>query len=406
MNLPIIDLFSAHGEPTSREMISQPLAILAVLLFAIYLSLQLVKRYVWAERMSTILWIIFISAIFSNVGLIPTDASLYGSIIDFTVPFAVCVILLTVSLKEILKAGRAMLSAFVLASIGTVLGVVVATLSLESFLSDILVGEGWKLAGPYTGTFIGGSLNFFALWTGLEIGNPDLLAAANAVDNLSLFPLYALWIAVPSVLVGKWVVSKKWAVNKSEFESVSEEVEKPTLDPLHVATLFFIAIGVMAVSTWIKVEFVDSFFPTMPSILIVTTLALILAQFGPIRRLKGAWEIGDLAFFLFFSAVGALINFYQAIVLSPILFLYVMIIMVIHFAFLFGVGSLLKMDVGVLTIASVATKGGPAVVLPVAKMKGWRHLVLSGIIIAMLGYAVGNYIGYAVAHGMKFILGG
>lgn len=387
-------------------MISEPLAILAVLLFAIYLSLKMVKRYVWAERMSTILWVIFISAIFSNVGLIPTDAALYGSIIGFTVPFAVCVILLTVSLKEILKAGRAMLSAFVLASIGTVLGVVIATLILDSFLADILAGEGWKLAGPYTGTFIGGSLNFFALWEGLQIGNPDLLAAANAVDNLSLFPLYALWVAVPTALAGKWVVSKKWEVKKSDFESANEVEHKPTLDPLHVVTLFLLAIAVMAVSHWIKVEIVDQYFPAMPSILIVTTLALILAQIGPIRRLKGAWEIGDLAFFLFFAAVGALINFYQAIILSPILFLYVMIIMVVHFAFLFGTGMLFKMDLGVLTIASVATKGGPAVVLPVAEMKGWRHLVLSGIIIAMLGYAVGNYIGYAVAQGLRLVLGG
>ncbi|MCH8246979.1 MAG: DUF819 family protein [Bacteroidetes bacterium] len=387
-------------------MISEPLAILAVLLFAIYLSLKMVKRYVWAERMSTILWVIFISAIFSNVGLIPTDAALYGSIIGFTVPFAVCVILLTVSLKEILKAGRAMLSAFVLASIGTVLGVVIATLTLDSFLADILAGEGWKLAGPYTGTFIGGSLNFFALWEGLQIGNPDLLAAANAVDNLSLFPLYALWVAVPTALAGKWVVSKKWEVKKSDFESANEVEHKPTLDPLHVVTLFLLAIAVMAVSHWIKVEIVDQYFPAMPSILIVTTLALILAQIGPIRRLKGAWEIGDLAFFLFFAAVGALINFYQAIILSPILFLYVMIIMVVHFAFLFGTGMLFKMDLGVLTIASVATKGGPAVVLPVAEMKGWRHLVLSGIIIAMLGYAVGNYIGYAVAQGLRLVLGG
>lgn len=387
-------------------MITDSLSIIAVLLLAIYISLRMVKRFVWAERMSTILWIIFTSAIFSNLGLIPTEAPVYGSIIDFTVPFAVSVILFTVNLNEILKAGRAMLSAFVLASIGTVLGVAIATLTLSSFLGDILAGGAWKLAGPYTGTFIGGSLNFFALWTGLEIGNADLLAAANAVDNLALFPLYALWIGVPTMLAGKWIVSSKWAVNKEEFESGHEESEKTPFDILHVATLVFLAVGVMAVSSWLKTAVVDAFWPAMPSILIVTTLALVLAQFKPIRKLKGAWEIGDLAFYLFFAAVGALINFYQAIVLSPILFVYVMIIMIVHFAVLFGAGMMLKMDVGVLTIASVATKGGPAVVAPVAEMKGWRHLVLPGIIIAMLGYAVGNYVGYGVAQGLRLILGG
>ncbi len=387
-------------------MIQEPLAILAVLLGAIYFSLKMVNRYVWAERLSTIMWIIFTCAILSNLGLIPTDAPLYGLLIDFTVPFAVCVILFTVNLKDVLEAGRPMLAAFGLATIGTVLGVVIASLTLEPFLSNILAERSWTIAGPYTGTYIGGSLNFFALWTGLEVGNPDLLAAANAVDNLTLFPLYALWMFIPAALAGRYVVAKRWEMHFDDDEGDSEQDEKPPLDPVQVATLFFLAIGIMAVSNWLKVAVVDRFFPSVPTILIVTTLALVAAQFGPIRRLKGAWEIGDLAFYVFFAAVGALINFYQAVILSPVLFAYVIIIMAIHFAFLFGTGRLFKMDLGVLTIASVATKAGPPLVVPVAEAKGWRHLVLPGIILGMLGYAIGNYVGYAVAHGIRIMLGG
>lgn len=151
---------------------------------------------------------------------------------------------------------------------------------------------------------------------------------------------------------------------------------------------------------------VDRFAPAVPTILIVTTLALILAQIGPVRRLRGAWEIGDLAFYVFFAAVGALINFYQAVILSPVLFAYAVIIMAVHFVFLYGAGRFFRMDLGVLTIASVATKAGPPLVVPVAEAKGWRHLVLPGIILGMLGYAIGNYVGYAVAHGVRLMLGG
>ncbi len=59
----------------------------------------------------------------------------------------------------------------------------VATIALVPFLCDVLGDAAWKIAGPHTGTYIGGSVNFLALWTGIEINNPDLLAAANAVDN-------------------------------------------------------------------------------------------------------------------------------------------------------------------------------------------------------------------------------
>ena len=388
-------------------MIQQPLAVVAVLLGAIVFSLRMVRRYGWAERLSPIIWIIFTSALCSNLGLIPTDAPVYGALIDFTVPFAVCVILFTVNLEDVREAGTAMLAAFALASLGTILGVAAASLSLEPFLARILEGDSWKLAGPYTGTYIGGSLNFLALWQGMEIGDPDLFAAANAVDNLTLFPLYAAWMIIPALLAGRFAVAKRWQVHfEEENETAAPASEEPRLVPVQVATLFFLAVGVMAVSHWLKSAVVDRFFAGLPVILIVTTLALAVGQLRPIRRLQGAWEIGDLAFYLFFAAVGALIDFYQAVVLSPILFLYVVVIMAVHFFVLYGAGRWLRMDLGVLTIASVATKAGPALVAPVAETKGWRHLVLPGIIVAMLGYALGNYVGYAVAQAVRAVVGG
>jgi uncharacterized membrane protein len=386
-------------------MITEPLAILAVLLGAIIFAVWITKRYAWAARFSVVLWIIFGSALCSNLGLIPDDAPLYGATVGFAVPFAVCVILFTVRLSDIRDAGMPMLVAFVLAAIGTVLGVVVASLALDPLLAKVLADDSWKIAGPYTGTYIGGSLNFFALWTGLEIGRPDLLAAANAVDNLTLFPLYATWMIVPALLAGKYVVAARWQPHHSAGAEAAPETAKPPLEPAQVATLVFLAVAVMAVSSWLKAAFIDAVAPAVPTILVITTLALVLGQFPAVRRLGGAWEIGDLAFWLFFAAVGAMIDIYQAVVLSPVLFLYVLVIMTVHFTWVYGIGRLLRMDLGVLTIASVATKAGPPLILPVAEAKGWRHLVLPGVILGMLGYAIGNYVGFAVANGVRALLG-
>ena len=44
--------------------------------------------------------------------------------------------------------------------------------------------------------------------------------------------------------------------------------------------------------------------------------------------------------------------------------------MIVHLVFVYGIGWLARMDLGVLTIASVATKAGPAMVPPVAEVKG------------------------------------
>ena len=384
-------------------MIQEPLSIAAVLFAVICFSLYMVKRFKWAERLSPILWILFTGALCSNLGLIPTNAPLYGELIDFSVPFAVCVILLTVHLKDVRKAGAPMLIAFCLASLGTVIGVIIASLSLGGALTGIMGEDAWKLAGPYTGTYIGGSLNFFSLWTGLEIENPDLLAAANAVDNITIFPLYMFWMIIPAAVAEKYIVSKRWKP-AHETESAPAPDEKASFDVLNISALILIGLTIMALSQWVKGAILDPILPGIPTILIVTTFALILAQIPLIRRLKGGWELGDLAFYVFFAAVGAIMDFYLAVILSPILFAYVIIVMVVHLLFVYGIGWLARMDPGVLTIASVATKSGPALVPPVADAQKWRHLIVPGILIALLGYAAGNYIGFAVAKLMEWML--
>jgi len=385
-------------------MIQDPLAIVAVLFAVICFSLFMVKRFKWAERLSPILWILFVGALCSNTGLIPTSAPIYGQLIDVTVPFAVCVILLSVSLKDLGKAGAPMLAAFVLAAIGTVLGVVIASLTLDSALATIMGEDTWKLAGPYTGTYIGGSLNFFSLWTGLGIDDPDLLAAANAVDNITIFPLYMFWMIIPAALAERYIVAKRWKSSGADTSAHAEKEDAP-FKVFNVAILIFLGFTIMAVSGWVKEVLINPIFPELPSILIVTTFALILAQVPAVRKIKGGWELGDLVFYVFFAAVGALMDFYLAVILSPILFAYVVIVMIVHLVFVYGVGWMAKMDLGVLTIASVATKAGPAMVPPVAETKEWRHLILPGILIALLGYAAGNYIGFAVAKVMELVLG-
>ncbi len=115
--------------------------------------------------------------------------------------------------------------------------------------------------------------------------------------------------------------------------------------------------------------------------------------------------MGNLSFYLFFCAVGAMINVKMAIVLSPILFIYVMIMVVVHLVSVYGIGRLFRLDIRVLTIASAAAKTGPPSVIALANVHGWRTLVLPGVAMGLLGYAVGNYLGFGAAYAMKAILG-
>jgi uncharacterized membrane protein len=386
-------------------MIHDPYQLTAIFLGVILLSVWLDSKYEWARKISPVVMILFFSGFLSNVGLITKRSPIYEGLADFTVPFAVCLILFTVKLEDLKKVGGPLLAAFVVACAGTMVGVLAAGLLLDPQLTKILGENAWKLAGPFTGTYTGGSLNFFALWDGLEIGNPDLFAAANAVDNLTLFPLFAFWVMVPTLCGRFFPVARFWGIVGEETQADLEREAPPELRILDLVALAFVALSIMAVSDLLKTRLISDIMPSFPTILIVTTLALILAQFRFIARLRGSYELGNLSFYLFFCAVGAMINLKMAVILSPILFLYVMVIMVVHIVTVYGVGRLLRLDIRVLTIASAAAKTGPPSVIALANVHGWKNLVLPGVAMGLLGYAVGNYLGFAAAYIMKALLG-
>jgi len=385
--------------------IEDPYQLTAVFLGLVLLSVWLDAQYAWARKISPVVMILFLAGLLSNAGLITDRSTYYDALVDFTVPFAVCLILFTVNLADLKRAGGPLLVAFAVACVGTVIGVLVAGMLFDPQLREILGRQAWKLAGPFTGTYTGGSLNFFAMWDGLEIGSPDLFAAANAVDNLTLFPLFAVWVMVPGWL-GRWYpVARVWGAVGEVPGAEKETAALPELRVLDVVALGFAAIAIMVVSDVIKARWIGDLMPSFPTILIVTTLALVLAQFRFMHRLLGAFEIGNLSFYLFFCAVGAMINVKKAIVLSPILFIYVMVMIALHMVFVYGVGRLLRLDIRILTIASAAAKSGPPTVVALANLHGWRHLILPGVAMGLLGYAVGNYLGFAAAYTMKALLG-
>ncbi len=386
-------------------MIDQPLQLATVFLAVILLSVWLDARYAWARKISPVVLILFLAGLISNVGIVTDRSSFYDGLASFTVPFAVCLILFTVNLVDLRRTGGPLLAAFAIACLGTMIGVLTAGVLVNSQLAQVLGDETWKLAGPFTGTYTGGSLNFFALWDGLEIGNPDLFAAANAVDNLTLFPLFAVWVLIPGWLGKYFPAGERWGTADILDEVDHDPEEAPELRILDLVALAFAALAIMVASDLIKTHWIAGFMPSFPTILIVTTLALILAQFRFIGRLQGAFELGNLSFYLFFCAVGAMINVKMAIVLSPILFIYVMIMVVVHLVSVYGIGRLFRLDIRVLTIASAAAKTGPPSVVALANVHGWKHLVLPGVAMGLLGYAVGNYLGFAAAYAMKAILG-
>jgi uncharacterized membrane protein len=363
------------------------LFVLAVLCVIVLVS-EILARRTFLRHVGSALLVILVTAVAANLGLIPTSseqAPIYDGIFSYVAPMAVFLLLLTVNLKHVLKAGVPMILIYLTGAAGTIVGAVVGMGIIDGRDS---IGELYRaIGGMYTGTYIGGSVNFNAI--ALHYGvmkNGTLFAAAVAVDNIITTIWMLICLALPKFL-------KRSGKEPVEATMMIEEETEAT-DVFHWAIL--LSTGLF--SLWLS-DLLASWFH-LPSILILSTIALLLAQFPFVQHWKGARSLGMFGLLLFLATIGAFCDLSalrQIGQLGGSLLLFALLIVTIHGIITFVAAFFLKIDPIVSAVASQANIGGPASALAVARSLGRSDLLLPGILVGMLGYGIGNYAGFWVA---------
>ncbi|MDX1643421.1 MAG: DUF819 family protein, partial [Thermoanaerobaculia bacterium] len=145
--------------------------------------------------------------------------------------------------------------------------------------------------------------------------------------------------------------------------------------------------------------------PAVPAVLWLTTLALAVGQIGTVRRLEGSFQLGLLALNLFFAVIGIGSRLAEILAVGLEVLYYVATVVAIHGLVVYGVGRLARLRVETISVASQAAVGGPSTALALAVARRWHRLALPGVLVGLLGYAVGNYAGILVAAVMRRLLG-
>ena len=386
--------------------LQNPLAILAVLMLNIIVSEQLAKLP-YFRAMGTALIVIIVTAITANLGLIPASTNatpIYDGIFTYLAPISIFYLLLTVNLKGLKRAGAPMVISFLIGAAGTMVGVVVAMYAVggPAGLGPLFYAVGGMFAGTHTGG--SSNLNAIALHYGVnKAGN--VYAATIAIDNI----VTALWMGVTLLLpplLNKYfprprAATKLTADETRRFEQEANEQisDVETVNPQDLAIL--IGLGVLALY---GAQLVVSYVPAIPKILVLTTLALILAQVPLVQRLRGVRVVGIFCIYLFLAVIGAFCDL--AVLakdgqLALTMLTFVGISIPIHALFQFGIGGVLKQDWDVLGIASQANIGGSASCLALSKSLKRPDLHLPGILAGALGNAIGTYCGILVAEYLR-----
>jgi uncharacterized membrane protein len=116
-----------------------------------------------------------------------------------------------------------------------------------------------------------------------------------------------------------------------------------------------------------------------------------------VRRVSSDFEIGTLFMYMFFVCIGAGANLAEVIDSALPILAFIVVMVVVHLVLLVAAGRLFRLDLAEVMIASNACILGPATAAALAAGKGWQPLVAPGILVGMFGYAIGTFIGVALA---------
>lgn len=382
-------------------MLNDSLSILAVLCLNIVISEWLCEKPFF-RHVGTGLMVIIFTAIIANLGIIPASTPvtpIYDGIFAYIAPLSIFLMLLNVNLSSLKKAGKSMLIMFMIGSFATMVGAIIAMWAVggKSQIGELY----YALGGMYTGTYIGGSINFNAVALNYNVSQQGgLFSAATVADNI----ITALWViatlALPRLLNKSFPRKKTITIlveNSSETQSHISDSE--SVRPFDLAFLLAISLAGIYVSSLLS-----KLIPIIPTILWLTSIALILAQIPAVNSLKGHKLLGLFGVYLFLAVIGAYCDVPALIKdgkLALVLLAFVTILVSIHGLIIYGIGALFKQDWDIISIASQANVGGTASALALARSLRREDLVLPGILVGALGNAIGTYFGIFIAEFFK-----
>jgi uncharacterized membrane protein len=330
----------------------------------------------------------------ANLGLIPHAAPAYDFVFTYLVPVLIPLFLFQADLRRLFRECARLTLAFLVAALGTVVGVTVAALLLD--LGSLGAAAGLApaarepaVAGLFTSTYGGGSVNYAALGelTGLN-RDASFFSAATAADNL----FSAVYLGFLALAPGwRWLARRFPAHRETGVETAGAvpPVTAATLC-LALATSLVLVAGTDAL---VAAFGLDGWRYVLLSAL---TLALATAVPGLHERLAGSFELGVALSFVFFAAIAAGADVPAMLAVAPLLIALVLILLTLHALVTFGLGRLLGLTVPELVTASNAAVLGATTAPALAATRGWHSLVTPGVLVGVLGYALGTFLGTIV----------
>jgi len=339
----------------------------------------------------------------------PEHSQLYFVASRYLLPASLVLLTLSIDLKEVLKLGPKALIMFLTGTMGVIIGGPIAILIVSAISPETVGGAGpeavWRGMTTIAGSWIGGGANQAAMY---EIFNPSdrLYSIMITVDVL----VAEIWMAFLLIGVGKTKsIDRFFKADASSVIHLQEKMHEfsqkiakiPTLADLMVILGFGLGVTGLChlladfIAPFIaeNAPFLERFSLTSDFfwlIVLATTIGIGLSFTG-IRNLEGAGasKVGSVFIYILVATIGMKMNVLK-IFDNPGLFIVGAIWMIIHVVLLISVAKIIKSPYFFLAVGSKANIGGAASA-PVVAAAFHPSLAPVGVLLAVLGYALGTY---------------
>ncbi len=389
-------------------------AIVLILMPA--LVLYLCRKVSFLGKIGPILILYIIGVLLGQIPGINNDATfaLKDKITTIMIPLALPMMLFgcQFNFKDMKGVGKSLIAGLIAVVVATTLGYII-------FGSKI--ADGPKVAGLLVGCETGGTINMAALKMALNFPE-ERYVLLNSYDMLICFLYFVFLLSVgikwfrkvlphtePSSQKDNSYATGGAVMEENNFKGLWSrkgicqifKIFLAVINCLIVAVLIVALVGVVIAlvkGDAISLKTVTGSFGAgwfMPVFILALTTAAIIASFlKPVRKLTYSYNIGLYLIYIFSIAVASMadvtkLNFGQE--LYTLLFLVCIIFGSLLLQFLLSI--LLKIEADMMIVTSVSLINSPPFVPMMTSAMNNRKVLVPGITVGIIGFAVGNYLG-------------
>ncbi len=353
------------------------------------LMLWLESRSKIVRTLSAVVFCYLAGIAIGNQHFVPVDSQVSLNACTITIVLAIPLLLFSLNLPAWLKLAKATIISFLL--------IIVSVMVMSFIACKVFAGsveESPKVAGMLVGVYSGGTVNMSAIGTALGV-KPETFLMVNAADIV----MGGVYLPLLLTVAGRLLAKILPATRRTGSSFVDEESGQafwtgPVIRPVLLGVAMAATIVALA---WL----IGHLFPEGTRngviILAITTLA-VSASFVPrIRALPKTSETGQYLLLVFCVAIGSTADFAKFFSSTFTILLYTGMVMYGAIALHLLLAFICRLDRDTVIITSTAAIYGPAFVGPVAMSLKNREVIFSGIATGLVGIAVGNYLGLALA---------